>query len=71
MNKIPETVVEAVARAICAACDEDPDHKGDARGNEFRWQDFRDVALAAISATAHHAMPRESCEFVNWWEVKP
>lgn len=45
-----EVVVEAVARAICVACEENPDHKGDARGNEFRWQDYRDAALAAISA---------------------
>lgn len=51
MNEsIPETVVEAVARAICVACEEDPDHKGDARGNDFRWQDYRGAALAAISA---------------------
>lgn len=45
-----EAVVEAVARAICVACEDDPDHQGDARGNEFRWQDYRDAALAAISA---------------------
>ena len=52
MNKsIPaEAVVEAVARAICVACEENPDSQGDARGNKFRWQDYRDVALAAISA---------------------
>lgn len=46
----PEAVVEAVARAICVACEENPDHEGDARGNDFRWQDYRDAALAAISA---------------------
>lgn len=46
---IPESVVEAVARAICVACEENPDHRGDARGNEFRWQDYRDTALAAIN----------------------
>ena len=49
---IPETVLEAVARAICVACGENPDHRGDARGNEFRWQDYRNPALAAISALA-------------------
>ena len=43
-------VFERVCRAICAACDENPDHKGDARGNEFRWQDYADAADAAISA---------------------
>lgn len=50
MNKIPEAVVEAVARAICVACEENPDRRGDARGNKYRWQDYRDVALATISA---------------------
>ena len=55
MNKsIPEAVVEAVARAICVACEERPDSQGDARGNEFRWQDYRDAALAAISALVTH-----------------
>ncbi len=40
---------EAVARAICAACDENPDHVGDARGNGFRWQDYLKAADAAIA----------------------
>lgn len=42
--------IESVARAICAACDENPDHSGDCRGNEFRWQDYRESAMAAIRA---------------------
>ena len=42
---------EPVARAICKACEENPDHKGDARGNAFRWQDYLHVADAAIAAT--------------------
>jgi hypothetical protein len=29
---------EAAARVICSACDESPDHAGDAGGNAFRWQ---------------------------------
>ena len=41
---------EAVARAICEACEESPDHQGDAQGNEYRWQDYLPVADAAISA---------------------
>lgn len=41
---------ERVARAICNACEEDPDYKGDCRGNEFRWQDYLPVANAAIDA---------------------
>jgi len=41
---------EAVARAICAACEENPDHRGDAQGNDFRWQDYLETADAAITA---------------------
>ena len=42
--------LDRVARAICEACGEEPDHSGDARGNEFRWQDYREIAKAAIDA---------------------
>lgn len=42
----------AVARAICAACHENPDHQGGAGGNQYRWQDYLDVADAAIAAMA-------------------
>lgn len=41
---------ECVARAICAACNENPDHRGDARGNAYRWQDYLEAADAAIAA---------------------
>jgi hypothetical protein len=41
---------ERVARAICAACGETPDHQGAARGNAYRWQDYLDAADAAIAA---------------------
>ena len=44
------TKIERVARAICVACEEEPDHRGDARGNEYRWQDYKEVAEAAIRA---------------------
>ncbi len=40
---------ETVARAICSACDETPDHAGDAGGNAFRWQDYLKAADAAIA----------------------
>lgn len=40
---------EAVARAICSACDENPDHAGDAAGNPFRWQDYLRAADAALA----------------------
>jgi hypothetical protein len=43
---------ESVARAICAARDEDPDHVGDARGNDHRWQDYLAAADAAIAVIA-------------------
>ena len=42
--------LEPVARAICSACEENPDHCGDARGNDKRWQDYLPVARAAIAA---------------------
>lgn len=41
---------ERVARAICAACGENPDHVGDAQGYAHRWQDYLAVAAAAIAA---------------------
>lgn len=59
---LPDAVVEAVARAICVACEENPDRQGDARGNEFRWQDYRDTALAAISAFTAAHQPAEDGE---------
>ena len=40
----------AVARAICTACQENPDHHGDARGNQYRWQDYLEAADAAMAA---------------------
>ncbi|PRG18099.1 hypothetical protein [Burkholderia multivorans] len=43
-----ERVREAVARAICSACGEDPDHQGDARGNALRWQDYEHLAVALL-----------------------
>lgn len=44
--------LEQVARAICQACKENPDHQGDARGNAYRWQDYIPVAKAAMKAGA-------------------
>lgn len=43
--------LEAIARAICIGCEEDPDHVGDAQGNEFRWQDYLPIAEKAMAAT--------------------
>ena len=34
----------------CEACGENPEHAGDCHGNEFRWQDYRVIAQAAIDA---------------------
>jgi hypothetical protein len=39
---------EAVARVICSACYENPDDRGDAQGNDYRWQDYLEPARAAI-----------------------
>lgn len=50
VNDVDDKRVEAAARSICMGCEENPDHAGDARGNEFRWQDYRDTAIAAIRA---------------------
>jgi hypothetical protein len=50
MNSPTEEQREAVARAICLACEEYPDHVGDARGNAARWQDYLGAADAAIEA---------------------
>lgn len=44
------STVERVAIAICKACEENPYHTGDCRGNQWRWQDYIDVARAAIQA---------------------
>lgn len=44
-----EDLREAVARAICSGCDEDPDNPGDCRGNDHRWQDYLEPADAAIA----------------------
>lgn len=44
------SIRERVARAICTACEENPDHRGDARGNDYRWQDYLETADAAIRA---------------------
>ncbi|MDN7805695.1 hypothetical protein [Burkholderia gladioli] len=50
MNNYHETRVrEAVARAVCSACGEKPDHLGDARGNALRWQDYECVAQAVLA----------------------
>jgi hypothetical protein len=48
--KVTDQQIEAVARAICTTCYENPDHVGDARGNQWRWQDYVIPARAAIAA---------------------
>lgn len=42
--------MEAIARACCIACEENPYDNGDARGNAHRWQDYLPVAEAAVAA---------------------
>lgn len=49
-------LIESVAKAICAACDEDPMHPGDCRGNDYRWQDYREPALAALQAAQENSL---------------
>lgn len=51
-DEVMDAQRDAVARAICMACEDHPDSTGDSNiggnRNEFRWQDYRDVADAAI-----------------------
>jgi len=51
-GKTDVDIREQAARAICIACDENPDHRGDAGGNAWRWQDYLPAADAAIAALA-------------------
>lgn len=48
---------EQVARAICAACGENPEHTGDAQGNAKRWQDYLEVADRYIATMAGSQAP--------------
>lgn len=50
METVAEAVAEAVARAICSACGERPDWAGEELDHKQRWQDYVDVAHAAIAA---------------------
>ncbi|AEA65892.1 hypothetical protein ACS0ZG_28065 [Burkholderia gladioli] len=49
MDNHQERVREAMARAICSACGEKPDHLGDARGNALRWRDYECIAQAVLA----------------------
>jgi hypothetical protein len=77
-NFTPEITptLERVARAICAACEDNPDHTGDARGNAYRWQDYVDVAQAAIGAMQEwqpiETAPLDACVLVVFygWDDK-
>lgn len=48
-NHQDKQVREAVARAICSAYGEKPEHLGDARGNALRWQDYECLAQAVLA----------------------
>lgn len=62
-NTTPATR-ERIAKAICAACDERPEHAGVAAGNRYRWQDYLPVADEAIAAIA--AMTQANTRAVEW-----
>jgi len=51
-EEMPNSLIEKGARAVCIACHENPDHSGDAGGNQYRWQDYVDVFQAALSVIA-------------------
>ncbi|CAD0363838.1 hypothetical protein QYG06_17900 [Xanthomonas euvesicatoria] len=55
---------EAVARAVCLACEEVPDHIGDAQGNAHRWQDYLPCADAAIAAFTSHEKGQQASHAV-------
>ncbi|MBN2865608.1 MAG: hypothetical protein JXK16_06330, partial [Thiotrichales bacterium] len=42
--------LEEMARAICIGAGKDPEHAGEATGNEFLWQDYLLVAEKALEA---------------------
>lgn len=74
-NAAPVDCVERVARAICSACEENPDHQGDARGNAFRWQDYVVAARAALAAQAPQAALTDDAvkaiaDAVNWSNIE-
>lgn len=54
MNDNTKKAREDVARAICKACEENPESLGDAHGNEKRWQDYLVCADAAIAALSEN-----------------
>lgn len=61
-DRLADVRLEAVARAICFECEDDPDGTGDCRGNDFRWQDYVGAAKAAMSALAAHEASRAQRE---------
>ena len=58
--------LESVAKAICKACEENPDSQGDCRGNDYRWQDYLPVAEAAITAHSVPSVPDEIKEAIGF-----
>ncbi|MMZ68637.1 hypothetical protein D1872_313460 [compost metagenome] len=42
--------LRAIAVALCVRCGERPEHLGDARGNQYRWQDYVPVAETVVKA---------------------
>ncbi|MCC5091266.1 hypothetical protein [Xanthomonas campestris] len=59
-----EKQLEAVARAVCLACEEVPDHAGDAQGNARRWQDYLPCADAAIAALTSQWQGKQEIDVV-------
>lgn len=55
----------AVARTICSRCGENPDHRGDARGNQYRWQDYLEIADAAIQTVRAYDQLRDLGDLAN------
>lgn len=68
-----DKTLECVARAICQACEENPDHKGDAQGNAYRWQDYIPAAIAAMRASGAYGEKHDHLakEVAAWRERFP
>jgi len=61
MNNHNRKRINLVARAICLSCGENPDDSG-GNGNEFRWQDYISIAIAAIESADIDGKENEEME---------
>jgi hypothetical protein len=66
------TNTDRLAQVICKACEENPMHRGDAGGNEYRWQDYLPIASAALVSLAPAAVEGDAeGEFETFLKTLP